>query len=765
MPQSQPEPAGGRDAMARVLGQPLPLVLLRAPAGMGKSHLLRRLARHLGCDVAGRLPEGRVEGPCLIDLQAQEGVLRLPPLGPGARLIVAHRPGLVLRGAERLLAQGEALRLGPEALRGAEDADGGWPVLAHLPEEEARTTYIREEVLDPLPPARLAALHLALSYGQPCDPPPDRDLPALRQEGGRPRVVPESLRPTLERAFAAALARRLPQEGAALTAGYAAAPAGAAAAALLDLGAPEAALRQFEAAQGWYAIYRIGPEAFSRLLDRFPAALRQASPALVLADAIRALKQGEVEWARNRIATHFGREALNIRRVISRAADHGPGFRIFSVTMLIYQDIAVPPALTDQLYTLLDDLPLSDELHRGTFYNAMVEFLTRQRRHDEALVAAGRALRHYEAAEVPHLAFYVCLHQAGLYLTLGEVGRAEAALHRAQVLLDRCGFDSPGDARLLRLLVACTAYEQGDSGPLIAFWGEDSDPFARGEIWPTLLETALHYGGQVLAEQYSLRTAASFLDRWGVVRARNRQFRFMIEMRRAQIQQTGQRWTEAARTAAQLQSRLDRVWVETAGEELARLAGREEVQLALFWLRQIVHETPRRAHLDGQLRTMAQNPALTGRQARSLRIWRAHVARERGDLSLARGLVREILVQAAETRSLAPLSEEAAFLIPLIEDRRIGDYVRAAGPARAVLRRLQDSRAGAAGAAARGTLTRREARILTLLAEGASNKLIGRQLGIAEGTVKFHVTNLLRKMGCANRGEAIAAGQALGWLG
>lgn len=51
-------------------------------------------------------------------------------------------------------------------------------------------------------------------------------------------------------------------------------------------------------------------------------------------------------------------------------------------------------------------------------------------------------------------------------------------------------------------------------------------------------------------------------------------------------------------------------------------------------------------------------------------------------------------------------------------------------------------------------LTEREQEILRGLAEGKSNKLIARDLDIAEGTVKVHVKNLLRKLSFRSRVEA-----------
>lgn len=51
-------------------------------------------------------------------------------------------------------------------------------------------------------------------------------------------------------------------------------------------------------------------------------------------------------------------------------------------------------------------------------------------------------------------------------------------------------------------------------------------------------------------------------------------------------------------------------------------------------------------------------------------------------------------------------------------------------------------------------LTEQERRILDLIAVGMSNKLIARELDIAEGTVKVHVKHLLRKLNLRSRVEA-----------
>jgi DNA-binding NarL/FixJ family response regulator len=60
----------------------------------------------------------------------------------------------------------------------------------------------------------------------------------------------------------------------------------------------------------------------------------------------------------------------------------------------------------------------------------------------------------------------------------------------------------------------------------------------------------------------------------------------------------------------------------------------------------------------------------------------------------------------------------------------------------------QESAASAAG------LTERELTIIQLSSRGLSNQAIGRELFVTEQTVKFHLTNVFKKLAVANRTEA-----------
>ena len=73
--------------------------------------------------------------------------------------------------------------------------------------------------------------------------------------------------------------------------------------------------------------------------------------------------------------------------------------------------------------------------------------------------------------------------------------------------------------------------------------------------------------------------------------------------------------------------------------------------------------------------------------------------------------------------------------------------------------------AAPAPAPAQSQLTEREREILGLVSVGNSNAQVARALWVTEQTVKFHLSNIYRKLGAANRTEASRIAERLGIFG
>lgn len=96
----------------------------------------------------------------------------------------------------------------------------------------------------------------------------------------------------------------------------------------------------------------------------------------------------------------------------------------------------------------------------------------------------------------------------------------------------------------------------------------------------------------------------------------------------------------------------------------------------------------------------------------------------------------------------------------LLKDADAGDVVDAIRAAVAGEVRLDPAVAAALALSLRTppstaeSLTPREREVITLVAEGRTNREIGRRLGVAERTARTHVSNILAKLGLASRTQA-----------
>jgi NarL family two-component system response regulator LiaR len=100
-----------------------------------------------------------------------------------------------------------------------------------------------------------------------------------------------------------------------------------------------------------------------------------------------------------------------------------------------------------------------------------------------------------------------------------------------------------------------------------------------------------------------------------------------------------------------------------------------------------------------------------------------------------------------------------SYLLKNVSGSELADAIRAAYAGRPTLApEAVDAliRPEAAESSLGADLTRREREVLKLLTMGLSNPEIASRLTVSRSTVKAHVSNILSKLGVANRAEAIA---------
>lgn len=135
------------------------------------------------------------------------------------------------------------------------------------------------------------------------------------------------------------------------------------------------------------------------------------------------------------------------------------------------------------------------------------------------------------------------------------------------------------------------------------------------------------------------------------------------------------------------------------------------------------------------------------------RILMLTVSEDEDDLVAAlRGGASGYLLKTIEGEALISAIQRAvsgeSVIAPEMTSKLVAAYRgAAAGP-------IVQAQASAPPLSPLATLSPRERDILRAIAQGASNKEIGREFGIAETTVKIHVQHILRKLGVSSRVHA-----------
>lgn len=108
----------------------------------------------------------------------------------------------------------------------------------------------------------------------------------------------------------------------------------------------------------------------------------------------------------------------------------------------------------------------------------------------------------------------------------------------------------------------------------------------------------------------------------------------------------------------------------------------------------------------------------------------------------------------------------SAYLLKSVRGAEITDVVRAVASGRTLLDERTVTRRRAGHDDPTENLTPSEMKVLDLIGEGMSNREIAERLGVAEKTVKNHITSLLAKMGLQRRTQVaawVSARKHSGW--
>lgn len=772
-----------RDHDARV-------ILLAAAAGAGKSTLIRQMAQTVGGRVCTTLHPRSADlerGFLFWDLPRKARTLRLPDaISEGAeRIVIACRPQQKVTGLARARLHGGCLILSanelsfqrsdlaplPPDIAGAViETYAGWPAFLRLAAcaddtGESLVDYCRETLFDHLTPGDMAALSLWLEA-------PDQPVPAvgslllpprLLAEPGRYPLLIDALRRASGESLATyvspvaltEIAATLEQSGRVL----------AAMNLLLDHGLEGQAAAILERAQGRDLIYRSSVAEFQDTIVRFSHEMVAENETILFAICRALMKQGELHRVRHLLSKHLGLDYLDPMKVLVKGSRFSFAARTFRLNLMISEDLTPSDAMFERLAEFMADYPPGEHGKWASYYNALLEFEIRRRNFREAEAAAARALIYLKKmGGQPLLEFFIHLHQCVLRLMGGDALLARKAAEDAHARLEQVPHPAAAEFRMLRLAEACLDYEAGRHRPLLDFVQTEFEDFAAAEIWPSLMQFALHYASQALIDHFPMGVRPGFLDGLWIHLSDGLQFHAMMEIRTAIAYQNAGRWREAAAALSAIRMPMGKHWIESAVDDLSRLNRRDEIAYVMAWLREAVHLWTPRPYLARQLEALFANPKVTNRERVALAIWLSYAAHQRRETVLARSHLLSALESANRLGCHGVLSEERLFLSALLENKPLRSFVEKSVSVRRSLSIFASSLNSPHARALKGGLSQREAQMLQLAAAGLSNKQIAATLNISEVTVKYHLGNLYRKLGCRRRSEALSAATALGWI-
>ncbi len=521
------------------------------------------------------------------------------------------------------------------------------------------------------------------------------------------------------------------------------------------------ALELFEAIGGALLVHAQGAEGLHDILAGFPEEYDAAEPVLA-ARVLQAMIAGERLRARRRLARKLGDAGAELGAVLADRSGHSARFRLARFVMTLYDAEEPPEAQESALYDLAAELAPHDSLGQGAYHHAMAERLLRRAEFATARDRDGLAQAAYRRVGLPRPQVQIALCRAAIELQAGQPAGAELHLAAATEVLAHSPEFAATMGPKCDLLAAAVATERGDLRPMVEFLGSRFTAGLQTRLSPSLSEIAMNHGALALARQVALPAARVYLSHWRDPDSRGAQFQLRLALREVTLAQNANRWQEAGELLGRLRG-PDRRRIEAANADLSTLAGPDEIAVALAWLRQLIWEDPLHPRLGPQIASLIDHPTVTDRQRITLGVFAASLARSGQDISRARLLLSHALELARQRAALLPLLEDRLLVEALLSDRRIGRLL-ASGPLRGVIQRLRNLPPLGAESARRAGLTKQETKVLLLLAEGGSNKHIARQLGLSEVTVKFHLSNLYRKLGCRSRVEALATTRALQWV-
>lgn len=529
-------------------------------------------------------------------------------------------------------------------------------------------------------------------------------------------------------------------------------------AAIVD-GRTEEALAEFERGGGVFFALVHGVEAAHRIVNTFPESVRAANEQLILADVINTMKSGNFSHSKLLLTQHFGPAAERLETIgLPEAFARGAFSHDFACCRLVIAVCDEEPIGDDTLssvFRIVESLPEGASMQKGMLYNVALDAFFRRRRWTTAEETARRSKYHFNNARAALPAFYIDLYLSLIELARGNLSMVKLHIDEAGAALANATQSSGNDLHLLKALEHICDYERGDPAPLARFLLGEMEQSLFEEVWPSIAWPIIDFGSLAIAMGVTLSAARAYIERWRLQQWQSRRFANTVALAEVDVLQVHARWHEADEVLTELTGASGPDYLRSALPSLAEIFDTEHLSFAMKWCRSLLESAPEGKLLAQALDALGTNPNLTVRERMTVLIWTAQSTAERQDWEGVRAAMGQLAELVRATLIVAVFREQRDVLSRVICDRdvvrRLSSSAKIAAFIKAHKHLVEEPTQGAQD----DGLTRQERRMIHLLAEDVPNKVIARRLELSVPTVRFHLRNLYRKLGAADRSDAI----------
>ncbi len=476
---------------------------------------------------------------------------------------------------------------------------------------------------------------------------------------------------------------------------------------------------EFVRGGGFLYPYRNGYEKLATLLEALPLDEWRRDEAVLGALVCHFLKRGQAARAKSYLY------AVNLEFEKTY---------LFDVLDLILALHLGEPVSDDKLAAwrqLERELPLSEPLLQGLYYNSMMGMFVRLQRPEDARVAGQHAISCYREAEHDYLEHFIHIHLADLDVVEGRLRRAGHGLRTAMRCLEKSGSRYSSEEQVIAVIQLAIDYERGRFDHVRCNAPALRQSLITGDSWSELFFQLARIAVMATYFLEGAQAARRELETYQADYARRHSGTpATLSVLAAVIEHLEWHSDEAERILEE----IDQAAIHsTLGNILYR-----DLQVALGHERDasppLLHETPR---------VRIVNDLLAARCLRGLK---------------RQNVIERAMRLAVEERQVAPFMEHRDVFLGVGSKIALGQSGKGnlsyARLAKQVMRQVEESYVIPVPLAAIG-FNRRQYRVAAALQLGASNKQIARQLGISEATVKYHMTSVFRKASVKNRSQFI----------